>query len=638
MEKFRIWTLYFALVFLGVCIVTLSFSSGVNAAPNSVVWDWERVVVDGTGNDVGMHPSIALKTVQGGVQPFVSYYDATNQQLKLAYYNAPGSGNCNNTAGWSCFVANSTAGTGEYSSLLFLASGVGGVAYTDTSTKYNLIDLLTVNKDLSTSNDVMVNYFYPLLKFPSITLLPSGGLGVAYSSYGYNKDSNTWCGGTEYRDGAIFDTFDSVCQTGAVPPIYVSLASDVKTPSYHAALAYRGQGIDAYSLVNTLNYAHQVTANLGNCYNHSDFQCYLIDSVANTGSYISLHAPQSQNDYARIAYYDGTNHTLKYAKNVGGSAYCGVPGIASSGWSCENIETIGTDNGALGISLAVDSNGNAVIAYHDRDDASNGILKIARYVGSGGNCGMNTAGGKWQCTTVDDGGFFKHTVGQYASLALSPDNRAHIAYYDATGHDLKVATEKVEQHITFNAPASHNQTAFTVSATTTSNLVVTFTASGACTAGGTNGATITPTGLGDCHVLASQLGNEQWYRANPIEHVISITNETATPTLTPTPTVTPQNGCNTKPDKPTVKSPKNGKKLSKAVVTLKWQATNCATTYKVALKQDSKKGKTIFKSPVLNTTQVKTPALAHGHTYFWKLKACNSFGCRGAKPSGFVLP
>jgi hypothetical protein len=42
----------------------------------------------------------------------------------------------------------------------------------------------------------------------------------------------------------------------------------------------------------------------------------------------------------------------------------------------------------------------------------------------------------WQVSTVDITG----SVGDYPSIAVTPDNHVHIVYYDATNGDLKYAT------------------------------------------------------------------------------------------------------------------------------------------------------------------------------------------------------
>jgi hypothetical protein len=61
------------------------------------------------------------------------------------------------------------------------------------------------------------------------------------------------------------------------------------------------------------------------------------------------------------------------------------------------------------------------------------MLKMAEYVGSGGNCGTNN---DWTCETIDHTG----NVGQYSSITINPlTKQPIISYYDATSGALKLA-------------------------------------------------------------------------------------------------------------------------------------------------------------------------------------------------------
>lgn len=84
--------------------------------------------------------------------------------------------------------------------------------------------------------------------------------------------------------------------------------------------------------------------------------------------------------------------------------------------------------------------------------------------------------------------------------------------------------------------------------------------------------------------------------------------------------------CSAKPAAPDLVAPKNNATTTKTRVTLKWQAANCAATYRVKVinfvtkqKVDSKKN--------LTTLQYKTVTLPRGAAYQWFVKACNTFGC-----------
>src|SRR5205814_39510 len=130
---------------------------------------------------------------------------------------------------------------------------------------------------------------------------------------------------------------------------------------------------------------------------------------------------------------------LKYARYTGGNTSCGAGG--ETGWQCDEIETIG---GGGGVAMAVDASGTPTIAYYDTDDYTNGVLKAAYLVGSGGNCGLGSAAGKWACDVVDRGWTQSayHNLGLYPSIALSGDGRAYISYYDVTAKTLQVANQQ----------------------------------------------------------------------------------------------------------------------------------------------------------------------------------------------------
>jgi hypothetical protein len=117
------------------------------------------------------------------------------------------------------------------------------------------------------------------------------------------------------------------------------------------------------------------------------------------------------------------------------SAGSGVAGSAPRGaasvrpWSTEEIES----GGQVGthVSVAIDSiSGTTYISYYDAD---NDDLRMARHVGTGGNCGPASA---WYCEVVDSIG----DVGQYRSPAVDPlTGLPSIAYYGASNGALKYA-------------------------------------------------------------------------------------------------------------------------------------------------------------------------------------------------------
>lgn len=98
--------------------------------------------------------------------------------------------------------------------------------------------------------------------------------------------------------------------------------------------------------------------------------------------------------------------------------------------------------------------------------------------------------------------------------------------YNSTFDDVSIAVNQGTQTITFDAlvPKLTSDPPFTVSATGgASGNPVTFAASGVCSSGGTNGATITLTGAaGTCNVTASQAGNTNYQIATPVLRSFSV--------------------------------------------------------------------------------------------------------------------
>jgi hypothetical protein len=88
----------------------------------------------------------------------------------------------------------------------------------------------------------------------------------------------------------------------------------------------------------------------------------------------------------------------------------------------------------VGPHVSVDINyGKTFVSYYDAEYKD---LRLAMYVGSGGNCGPNNT---WHCQIVDSIG----DVGQYNSITTKPsesETRVFISYYNATTGALKYAT------------------------------------------------------------------------------------------------------------------------------------------------------------------------------------------------------
>jgi hypothetical protein len=125
----------------------------------------------------------------------------------------------------------------------------------------------------------------------------------------------------------------------------------------------------------------------------------------------------------RAAYLHGAPvYALRVAVPVAeGTGNCGLRGSA-------RCETVDAATGAL--DLALTAAGEPHVSY-----TAGGLLRYARAVGSGGNCGPALS---WGCATIDGGGPLD--AGRGNALALAPGTgAARISYYEATGRDLRFA-------------------------------------------------------------------------------------------------------------------------------------------------------------------------------------------------------
>ena len=93
--------------------------------------------------DVGDYNSIAFNPYDG--LPYISYYNATHEDLMLASPQPNGTGNCGDYGDWWCRAADgdglegrSTDDTGQYSSIAFWKSGGDawklGISYYNATT------------------------------------------------------------------------------------------------------------------------------------------------------------------------------------------------------------------------------------------------------------------------------------------------------------------------------------------------------------------------------------------------------------------------------------------------------------------------------------------------------------------------
>ncbi len=274
---------------------------------------WDFSLVEST-NDVGMHVSLARHPHTG--QLYMSYYDATNEDLRLAKYVGSG-GNCGPGNSWSCEIVDDGGGTdnvGMYSSLAFdPLSGWPGIAYYD-STNYGIKYAgyyCTPHvcswgaAPIKTGSFLFSVYTYPSLqigsdRMPRIAYYTDTLLGEALS---YAEQVNT--GGNCGPTGISWqcDDIDTGTQVGKYPSLAITTNL---TPLDNPYIAYYdGDAGD-------LKYAWYLGNGTGNC-GGSDWNCTAIDTSGDVGSYPSLLLGQNSNERPGIAYFNADTGFVKYA-------------------------------------------------------------------------------------------------------------------------------------------------------------------------------------------------------------------------------------------------------------------------------------------------------------------------------------
>lgn len=88
--------------------------------------------------------------------------------------------------------------------------------------------------------------------------------------------------------------------------------------------------------------------------------------------------------------------------------------------------------------------------------------------------------------------------------------------------------------------------------------------------------------------------------------------------------------CTTKPAKPVPASPAAGAISKTRSVNLSWNSANCATFYKVVVRLGSKKGTNVDGTSKIKGTDFTSIALTRTKTYYWRVSACNKYGCAGS--------
>jgi hypothetical protein len=381
-----------------------SDTAGVDVSPSTKA-PWYVETVD-SAEGVGSHVSIAIDAYG---TTYISYYDATNKDLKMAKSVGSG-GNCGTDSKWFCeIVDNIDNDVGLYTSIAIdPTTNLPVIAYWS-----NLPDYLKLATAKSGSWDI-VTIDDGSGKYASLKIDSSGAPHIAYHRYGvldklnyasYVGGGGGNCGGNDYQ----CDTLDSGSGVGQYPSLALDGAGQPRIAYYD-----RENG--------RVLYAHK---NNGN---------WTIDEILQTAwdQYLSLAIDINNGDIPHIAHYDGTNDQLGYAVYIEDKGNCGYNSDSIKfEWQCDDVDAMGPDSHTMDVSLAVDNTGMPIIAYHKYligDPLSIVTFNVARPSDAmgmlSGNCGQDD---QWWCERLPESG---HS-GDYSAIAVNPSGLATIAYYNS---------------------------------------------------------------------------------------------------------------------------------------------------------------------------------------------------------------
>ena len=170
------------------------------------------------------------------------------------------------------------------------------------------------------------------------------------------------------------------------------------------------------------------------------------------GKYATVAVDPSGSGTVWVAYQDATNRNLRYAKRTTTLKLGGAPGteLLETTWETGMADTGGgaTPDAGSYASLAIDANGNPVVAHYDK---GKGELRVAHWNGTGFTGESVDAGSD---ATADDGSTIPADVGAFSHLYVDSSGTEYIAYYDAAWGRLLLAVGSTGAYTTYTVDDS----------------------------------------------------------------------------------------------------------------------------------------------------------------------------------------
>lgn len=518
----------------------------------------------GGGLEIGQYTSSALTSA--GL-PVVSYFDASNYDLKLAI--------CTDTGCLypSITTIDSSDDVGTYTSLALTSADIPVISYF-TQTNANL-KLAICNNSSCTA--------------PTTTTIDSTGDVGSYASLAL---TNTNTPVISYFDDSNQIIKVAICNNAACTSPTIQTLESTAGGGTFSSLALTTNNIPVISYfsgtTNTLMLAICADATC------SSDSSVVIDNTGNVGQFTSLAITSTNKPV--ISYYDVTNGNLKLA--VCDTHACTAPALTVLDNSAGNV--------GWWSSLALTPQNIPVISYYDQTNAD---LHIA--ICADAACSSNAR------TTIDGVG----DVGEYASLSLTTSGTHIISYYDSLNGNLKLyrGIATIDGQPTPFAKSSPTTASTIKSASTTllwaastyadSYEYCIATSATTCTTWISTSTTTSATISGLAH-------NTTYYwqvRAiNAAGH-----RQANSGTMWRFTVILP-------PVSFAKSAPANNAKNQPTTVTLKWNASTRATSYEYCIAL-STRACTNWKN-VGTARQVTVRNLAKNKAYFWQVRAKNTGG------------
>lgn len=382
---------------------------------------WSLVTVD--SGDVGGYTSIV---VDANGDPMISYVDDVSEVLRFAICNRSESANrnCDQVGDWSLTTVDDCDGrfARNQTSITVDSNGDPMIAYRCMPSPVEL-KFARCDRSDSTNGDCDQPSDW------SKAIVDGDDSAAVYVSIAVDADGDPMISYLQYLPGRYlgFATCD-ISLTGCdasgewtkvtVGPMGDGLSIAVAANGEDPMIAYGAGGISFATC--------DVSAT--GCNETGDWSTVLADS---SDAYLPSIAVDGSGD-PMIAYT---------GLSVGGGllyfATCDLLGTAcdeTSDWSKMNVDNSGAGHSVGFPSIAVNTNGDPMISYHDYVEAQDDFnLKFTTCDMAATDC---DEGLDWSPETVDEPG----DVGRYSSIATDLAGNPVISYWDETNADLKLAT------------------------------------------------------------------------------------------------------------------------------------------------------------------------------------------------------